>query len=121
MLEEAKKRDHRILGTELDLFSLDVNLGGGLILWHPKGAAIRHEIEEYWHEEHFKDDYEFLYSPHIAKLDVWRKSGHTEFYDAMYPPLLSEGIEYELKPMNCPFAMMIYNSKQRSYRDLPLR
>jgi len=121
MLEEAKKRDHRTLGTELDLFSLDVNLGGGLILWHPKGASIRHEIEEYWHEEHFKDDYEFLYSPHIAKLDVWRKSGHTEFYDAMYPPLLSEGIEYELKPMNCPFAMMIYTSKQRSYRDLPLR
>ena len=121
MLEEAKKRDHRTLGTKLDLFSLDVNLGGGLILWHPKGASIRHEIEEYWHEEHFKDDYEFLYSPHIAKLDVWRKSGHTEFYDAMYPPLLSEGIEYELKPMNCPFAMMIYTSKQRSYRDLPLR
>lgn len=121
LLEEAKKRDHRRLGPELDLFSFNEDLGGGLILWHPKGAEIRHLIEEYWREEHIKDGYEFLYTPHIAKLDVWRQSGHTEFYDAMYPPLLSEGVEYELKPMNCPFHIMVYNSRQRSYRDLPLR
>ena len=120
-LEEAKKRDHRRLGVELDLFSFNENLGGGLILWHPKGAAVRYVIEEYWHEEHIKDGYEFLYTPHLAKLDVWRKSGHTEFYEAMYPCLMTEGVEYELKPMNCPFHIMVYNSRQRSYRDLPLR
>jgi len=120
-LEEAKKRDHRKLGPELDLFSFNESLGGGLILWHPKGAAVRRAIENYWHEEHFRDGYDLIYSPHIAKLDVWRRSGHTEFYDAMYPPLLSEGIEYELKPMNCPFHIMVFNSRQRSYRDLPLR
>ncbi|MFQ6038316.1 MAG: threonine--tRNA ligase [Candidatus Aminicenantales bacterium] len=120
-LEEAKKRDHRKLGPELDLFSFNENLGGGLILWHPKGAAVRRVIEEFWYEEHFKHGYEFLYSPHIAKLDVWRQSGHTEFYDAMFPPLLHEGIEYELKPMNCPFHIMVYRSKPRSYRDLPFR
>jgi threonyl-tRNA synthetase len=121
LLEEAKKRDHRKLGVELDLFSFNENLGGGLILWHPKGATVRYIIESFWHEEHLKDGYEFLYTPHLAKLDVWRKSGHTEFYEAMYPPLLSEGIEYEVKPMNCPFHIMVYNSRQRSYRDLPLR
>jgi len=121
LLEEAKKRDHRKLGTELDLFSSNEDLGPGLILWHPKGATIRRIIENYWHEEHLKDGYDFLYTPHLAKLDVWRKSGHTEFYDAMYPPILSEGIEYELRPMNCPFHVMVYNSRQRSYRDLPLR
>jgi len=120
-LEEAKKRDHRRLGPELDLFSFNENLGGGLILWHPKGSAIRRVIEEYWYEEHFKDGYEIVYSPHIAKLDIWRQSGHTEFYDAMYPPLLQEGIEYELKPMNCPFHIMVYQSEPRSYRDLPFR
>ncbi len=120
-LEEAKKRDHRKLGPELDLFSFNENLGGGLILWHPKGSAIRRVIEEYWYEEHFKDGYEIVYSPHIAKLDIWHQSGHTEFYDAMYPPLLQEGIEYELKPMNCPFHIMVYQSEPRSYRDLPFR
>jgi threonyl-tRNA synthetase len=121
LLEEARKRDHRRLGAELDLFSSNEDLGAGLILWHPKGATIRHIIEEYWREEHVKDGYEFLYTPHLAKLDVWRKSGHTEFYEAMYPCLLTEGVEYELKPMNCPFHIMVYNSRQRSYRDLPLR
>ncbi len=120
-LEEAKKRDHRKLGRELDFFSSNEDLGAGLILWHPKGATIRRIIEDYWREEHIKDGYEFIYAPHIAKLDVWRRSGHTEFYEAMYPPLLSEGIEYELKPMNCPFHTMVFNSRQRSYRDLPLR
>ena len=121
LLEEAKKRDHRKIGPELDLFSFNEKLGGGLILWHPKGSAIRRVIEEFWYEEHFKDGYEIVYSPHIAKLDVWHQSGHTEFYDAMYPPLLHEGIEYELKPMNCPFHIMVYNNRPRSYRDLPLR
>jgi threonyl-tRNA synthetase len=121
LLEEAKKRDHRKLGPELDLFSFNEDLGAGLILWHPKGAAIRHVIESYWWEEHLKDGYDFLYTPHLAKLDVWRKSGHTEFYDAMYPPVQSDEVEYELKPMNCPFHIMVFNSRQRSYRDLPLR
>ena len=121
LLEEAKKRDHRKLGTELDLFSFHEDLGAGLILWHPKGAAVRHVIEAYWREEHVKDGYDFLYTPHLAKLDVWRKSGHTEFYDAMYPPVQSDEMEFELKPMNCPFHIMVFNSRQRSYRDLPIR
>jgi len=121
MLEEAKQRDHRKLGPELDLFSFNEQLGGGLILWHPKGAAIRSEIEDFWREEHRKADYELLYSPHVAKLDVWRTSGHTEYYDALYPAFEREGIEYQLKPMNCPFHIMVYKSRQRSYRDLPLR
>ncbi len=121
LLEEAKKRDHRKLGPELDLFSFNEDLGAGLVLWHPKGATIRNIIESYWREEHVKDGYDFIYAPHIAKLDVWRRSGHTEFYEAMYPPMHFEGIEYELKPMNCPFHIMVYRSRQRSYRDLPLR
>lgn len=121
LLEEAKKRDHRKLGTELDLFSFNEYLGTGMVLWHPKGATVRRVIEDFWHEEHIKDGYDFLYTPHLAKLDVWRRSGHTEFYTAMYPPLQIEGIEYELKPMNCPFHIMVYNSRPRSYRDLPLR
>lgn len=121
MLEEAKKRDHRKLGTELDLFSFNEQLGGGLILWHPKGAAIRTVIEDHWREEHQRAGYELLYSPHVAKLDVWRTSGHTEFYDALYPAFEREGIEYQLKPMNCPFHIMVYNSRQRSYRELPMR
>jgi threonyl-tRNA synthetase len=121
LLEEAKKRDHRKLGPELDLFSFNEQLGGGLILWHPKGAAIRSVIEDYWREEHFIDGYDLLFSPHVAKLDVWRTSGHTEFYDALYPPFERDGIEYQLKPMNCPFHIMVYNTKQRSYRELPLR
>ena len=121
MLEEARKRDHRRLGVELDLFSFNDQLGGGLILWHPRGAVIRSVVEDYWRKEHFRDGYELLYSPHVAKLDVWRTSGHTEFYDALYPPFESDGIEYQLKPMNCPFHIMVYKSRQRSYRELPLR
>jgi threonyl-tRNA synthetase len=121
LLEEAKRRDHRRLGPELDLFSFNEDLGGGLVLWHPKGAVIRQVIEDFWREEHTKAGYDFLFTPHMAKLDVWRKSGHTEFYDAMFPPIQSEGLEFEIKPMNCPFHIMVYNSKQRSYRDLPIR
>jgi threonyl-tRNA synthetase len=121
LLEEAKKRDHRRLGPELDLFSFNEDLGGGLVLWHPKGSVVRQVIENFWREEHVKGGYDYLYTPHLAKLDVWRRSGHTEFYDAMFPPLESEDVEYEIKPMNCPFHIMVYNSKQRSYRDLPIR
>jgi threonyl-tRNA synthetase len=121
LLDEAKKRDHRRLGPELDLFSFNEDLGGGLVLWHPKGAVVRHVIETFWREEHVREGYDYLYTPHLAKLDVWRRSGHTEFYDAMFPPLVSDEIEYEIKPMNCPFHIMVYNSKQRSYRDLPIR
>ena len=121
LLEEAKKRDHRKLGVELDLFSFNESLGGGLILWHPKGSAIRNVIEDYWRDEHYKAGYDLIFSPHVAKLDVWRTSGHTEFYDALYPPFESDGIEYQLKPMNCPFHIMVYKSRQRSYRDLPFR
>lgn len=121
LLEEAKKRDHRRLGSELDLYSFNDDLGAGLVLWHPKGGTVRRIVEDYWREEHIKDGYDFLYTPHLAKLDVWRRSGHTEFYPAMYPSLQIEETEYELKPMNCPFHIMVYNSRQRSYRDLPLR
>lgn len=121
LIEEAKKRDHRKLGLDLDLFSFNDDLGAGLILWHPKGATVRRIIEDYWRDEHIKDGYDFLYTPHLAKLDVWRRSGHTEFYKAMYPPLKIDEIEYQLKPMNCPFHIMVYKSRQRSYRDLPFR
>ncbi|MFW6160613.1 MAG: threonine--tRNA ligase [Acidobacteriota bacterium] len=121
LLEEAKKRDHRKLGQELDLFSFNEDLGAGLILWHPKGGAVRREVEDFWRESHFHGGYEQLFTPHIAKLDVWKTSGHTEFYEAMYPTFQSEGIEYQLKPMNCPFHIMVYKSDQRSYRELPLR
>ncbi len=121
-IEEAKKRDHRKLGRKLELFSIQEEVGGGLILWHPKGALIRNVIEDFWKEEHFKNGYELVYSPHIAKLNLWDKSGHTSFYqENMYAPIPVENVQYQLKPMNCPFHMMIYNSKIRSYRDLPIR
>jgi len=120
-LEEAKKRDHRHLGQALELYSTSEDLGGGLVIWHPRGAIIRHLIETFWKEEHLKDGYEFIYSPHIAKLDLWKRSGHTEFYEAMFPPLEFEGFKYQLKPMNCPFHIIAYKSRQRSYRELPLR
>ena len=121
-IEEAKKRDHRKLGKELELFSLSDDVGSGLILWHPKGAIIRNIIENYWREEHIKNGYDLVYTPHVAKLHLWDKSGHTSFYsENMYRPMDVENIEYQLKPMNCPFHMQIYKSKIRSYRDLPLR
>jgi threonyl-tRNA synthetase len=121
-LEEAKKRDHRKLGKELDLFSIHDEVGSGLILWHPKGAAIRNIIENFWKEEHSKNGYELVFSPHVAKLNLWERSGHTSFYqENMYAPMPVENVEYQLKPMNCPFHMTIYNSKLRSYRDLPIR
>jgi threonyl-tRNA synthetase len=121
-IQEAKKRDHRKLGRELDLFSIQEEVGGGLILWHPKGAIIRDIIETFWKKEHAKGGYQLVFTPHVAKLDLWDKSGHTSFYqENMYQPMPVEDTQYQLKPMNCPFHMTIYNSQIRSYRDLPLR
>ncbi len=121
-IEEAKKRDHRKLGRELDLFSVQDEVGSGLILWHPKGSVIRHLIESYWKDEHFASGYELVYSPHIAKLNLWETSGHTGFYaENMFRPMSVDEVDYQLKPMNCPFHMMIYKTKIRSYRDLPIR
>ncbi|MEK7308691.1 MAG: threonine--tRNA ligase, partial [Nitrospirota bacterium] len=121
-LEEVKKRDHRRIGKELDLFSIADEIGAGLVLWHPRGASIRKIIENFWTEEHQRAGYKLLYTPHIAKLDLWRKTGHLDFYsENMYSPIEIEGIEYEIKPMNCPFHIAIYKSQLRSYRDLPVR
>jgi threonyl-tRNA synthetase len=121
-IEEAKKRDHRKLGRELDLFSIQDEIGGGLILWHPKGAVIRDVIETFWKKEHARNGYQLVYTPHVAKLDLWERSGHTGFYqDNMYTSMPVEEVPYQLKPMNCPFHIMIYNSHMHSYRDLPLR
>ena len=121
-IEEAKKRDHRKLGKELDLFSVSESVGPGLILWHPKGGRIRNTIETFWRAEHYKNGYELLYTPHIGRANLWQTSGHLEFYkDAMYAPMEIEGNPYYVKPMNCPFHIQIYQSTNRSYRDLPLR
>jgi len=121
-LEEAKRRDHRKLGRELDLFSVSDETGAGLILWHPKGGFIRKQIEDFWRDEHLKGGYDLVYSPHIAKIDLWHTSGHTQYYKAnMYSPIEIEGVEYQLKPMNCPFHITIYRSRLRSYRELPFR
>jgi threonyl-tRNA synthetase len=121
-LEEVKKRDHRRLGKELDLFSLNDDIVPGLVLWHPRGAAIRRVIENFWLDEHHKAGYQILYTPHMAKLDLWKKTGHLDFYkENMYSPMEIEGLEYEIKPMNCPFHVSVFKSQLRSYRDLPLR
>jgi threonyl-tRNA synthetase len=121
-LEEAKKRDHRKVGKELDLFSIQDEVGAGLVLWHPKGSRVRRVIEDFWREQHDRAGYELLYTPHIAKLDLWKTSGHVDFYrENMYPPMELENTEYQIKPMNCPFHIMIYQTRIRSYRDLPLR
>jgi threonyl-tRNA synthetase len=121
-LEEVKKRDHRRLGKDLDLFSSSEEIGPGLILWHPGGAAIRRAIEDFWLKEHYTADYQILYTPHIAKLQLWQKSGHLDFYrENMYSPMEIEGIDYQIKPMNCPFHIHIYKSLLRSYRDLPIK
>ncbi len=121
-IEEAKKRDHRKLGRELDLFSIQDEIGSGLILWHPKGALMRHIIETYLKEELLQNGYQLVSTPHIAKEHLWEISGHTNFYrENMYSPMEVDEVEYQLKPMNCPFHMMIYKSRIRSYRDLPLR
>lgn len=121
-LEEARKRDHRRLGRELDLFSINEEVGAGLILWHPKGGMVRKIAEDYCREEHEKGGYDFVYSPHIGKSSLWETSGHLDWYaENMYAPLDIEGQEYYLKPMNCPFHVHIFKSKIRSYRELPIR
>jgi threonyl-tRNA synthetase len=121
-LEEAAKRDHRKLGKELDLFSIHDEAGPGLVHWHPKGAIIRRLIEDFWRDEHIKRGYDIVYTPHIAKLDLWKTSGHWEFYhDYLYSPMEVEGQEYIIKPMNCLGHILIYKTKVRSYRELPLR
>lgn len=121
-LEEAKKRDHRRLGKELDLYSTNPDVGSGLVLWHPNGAYVRYKVEQYCKEEHLKNGYEFVYSPHIGKAKLWETSGHLTWYeDYMYSPLDIDQESYYLKPMNCPFHIMIYKNSLHSYRELPLR
>ncbi len=121
-LEEIKKRDHRKLGKALDLFSVCDEVGAGLILWHPKGAIIRKTIEDYWRNAHLKAGYELVFTPHLARLDLWKQSGHLDFYkENMYAPVEVEGDPYQIKPMNCPFHIMIYKSRLRSYKELPFR
>lgn len=120
-LEEAKKRDHRKLGKELDLFSISEDVGPGLVHWHPKGARIRSIIEDFWRKKHFDADYELLYTPHVGRAHLWETSGHLDFYrENMYSSMDIDGVEYFVKPMNCPFHIQIYKTQKRSYRDLPL-
>lgn len=122
MLEEAKKRDHRKLGKSMDLFSVHEEAGAGLIYWHPKGARIRLEVEDFWRKAHLDNGYELLYSPHMGKSWLWETSGHLDFYkDSMYAGMKVDDQDYYIKPMNCPFHIMIYKTHLRSYRDLPLR
>ncbi|OGQ74630.1 MAG: threonine--tRNA ligase [Deltaproteobacteria bacterium RIFOXYA2_FULL_42_10] len=121
-IEEAKRRDHRKLGKELDLFSISDNIGAGLVCWHPNGAVVRNIIEGFWKKEHYRNDYQIIYTPHIAKVDLWKTSGHWEFYrENLYSPMDIEGQDFIVKPMNCPFHIQIYQSQLRSYRDLPIR
>jgi threonyl-tRNA synthetase len=121
-LEEVEKRDHRKLGKELDLFSFHEDAGAGLVYWHPKGARIRAIIEDFWRQQHYRGGYDVVYSPHIGRSRLWEKSGHLGFYsEAMYSPMDIDGIDYYIKPMNCPFHIKMYQSKRRSYRELPLR
>ena len=121
-LEEAAKRDHRRIGTDLDLFSIQEDAGGGLVFWHPRGARIRKVIEDFWRDRHQRAGYELLYTPHIALEDLWDRSGHTDFYrESMYSPVVDEGRGYQLRPMNCPFHILIYRNRLRSHRELPMR
>ena len=121
-IDEAAKRDHRKLGTELELFGFSEQIGPGLVLWHPKGALIRHLVETAWKEEHYKNGYQLLYTPHIGQSILWETSGHLDFYhDGMYSPMQIDEKDYYAKPMNCPFHIEVYRSRLRSYRELPLR
>lgn len=122
MLQEAAKRDHRGLGKKLDLFSIQEDAGGGLVFWHPKGARIRTKIEDFWKSAHIDHDYDIVYSPHIANLNLWKTSGHNDFYrDGMFQQMDVENEEYQIRPMNCPFHCLMYKDELRSYRDLPIR
>ncbi|HEV2350643.1 MAG TPA: threonine--tRNA ligase [Terriglobia bacterium] len=121
-IEEAKKRDHRRLGKELDLFSIQDDAGPGLIFWHPKGGLIRKEIEDFLREELLRQGYDLVFTPHVARLDLWKTSGHANFYsENMFTPVQLDDAEYQLKPMNCPGHILIYKNSRRSYRDLPMR
>ncbi len=121
-LEEAEKRDHRKIGKELDLFGFYEDVGAGLVHWHPKGGVIRDVIEDFWKKEHYKAGYQIVYTPHIGKSILWEKSGHLDFYkESMYAPMQIDEIDYYIKPMNCPFHIMVYKSKLRSYRELPVK
>ena len=121
-IEEARKRDHRVLGKQLNLFSISEDIGPGLVIWHPKGAIIRGIAEDFWKSEHVSAGYSLVYTPHIGKSDLWKTSGHLEFYsDNMFAPMDMDGQDYYLKPMNCPFHMTYYKTDLRSYRDLPIR
>ena len=120
--EEAAKRDHRRLGKELDLFSIHEEGGAGLVCWHPKGARLKRTIEEFWYEQHDLGGYEIVATPHIGKAQLWSISGHLDFYkDGMYSPMDIDGVDYYIKPMNCPYQILIYKTKGHSYRELPLR
>lgn len=120
--EEARRRDHRRLGTDLDLFSIEDEAGAGLVFWHPRGARMRLEIENFWREAHFAAGYELLYTPHVADIGLWKTSGHLDFYsESMFGPMQVDEREYQLKPMNCPFHVLTYASTLRSYRELPIR
>ncbi len=121
-LEEAKKRDHRRIGIEMDLFSTHEEIGPGLICWHPQGARIRHIIESFWKTAHYAHGYEMLYTPHVGRAQLWATSGHLDFYrEGMYSSMDIDGDPYYVKPMNCPFHIMVYQSRPRSYRELPCR
>jgi threonyl-tRNA synthetase len=121
-LEEVEKRDHRKLGRDLDLFSFHEDAGAGLVYWHPRGARIRAIMEDFWREQHYKGGYDVVYTPHIGRARLWETSGHLDFYaEGMYSPMDIDGIDYYVKPMNCPFHIKIYQSKRRSYRELPMR
>ncbi len=121
-LEEAKKRDHRRIGKDLDLFSMNDEVGQGLVLWHPKMGLMRKLAERFCDDEHLKSGYDFVYSPHIGKSSLWETSGHLSFYkEGMYAPINVDEQDYYIKPMNCPFHVYIYKNKKRSYKELPLR
>mmetsp|Transcript_15599 Transcript_15599/g.21322 ORF Transcript_15599/g.21322 Transcript_15599/m.21322 type:complete len:689 (-) Transcript_15599:7-2073(-) len=122
MMEEAKKRDHRMLGQKLGLFSIQEDAGGGLVFWHPKGSAIRETIENFWKQQHTDNGYDIVYTPHIANLNLWKTSGHFDFYrEGMFDQMEVEEEAYQIKPMNCPFHCLMYKDELRSYRDLPIR
>lgn len=120
--EEALRRDHRRLGKDLDLFSIEDEAGAGLVFWHPRGARMRLLIEDFWRQAHFEGEYELLYTPHVADISLWKTSGHLDFYaESMFGPMEVDERQYQLKPMNCPFHVLTYASKLRSYRELPIR
>ncbi|KAI9177834.1 hypothetical protein LWI28_019814 [Acer negundo] len=120
--EEAKRRDHRRLGQDLDLFSIQDEAGGGLVFWHPKGSIVRHTVEDFWKKTHLEHGYDLLYTPHVAKAELWKISGHLDFYrENMYDQMSIEDELYQLRPMNCPYHILVYQRKRQSYRDFPIK